>query len=72
MFVPSEIVANGPREPGVGAELIGTGQSLSFVEAELNKIPISRMDSLASSDTDIEDINQDFEVSYKIKRCRES
>jgi hypothetical protein len=56
------MVVNGPREPGVGAELITPDESLNY-EDELNKIRISRVNSIASSEQDIDDRNQDFEVS---------
>lgn len=59
-----DMVANCPREPGVGAELISPEGSLNY-EAELNKVSISRLNSLASSgEPDIEDRSKDFDVSF--------
>ncbi|XP_043270635.1 SH3 domain-binding protein 5 homolog [Venturia canescens] len=56
-----DMVANGPREPGVGAELVSPEDSLNY-ETELNKVSISRVNSLASSsDPDAEDRNKDFD-----------
>lgn len=66
-----DIVANGPREPGVGAELITPEESLNY-EAELNKIKISRMNSIASSDPDLDDREKDFEDVLELKQRVES
>ncbi|XP_001603858.2 SH3 domain-binding protein 5 homolog [Nasonia vitripennis] len=62
-----DIVANGPREPGVGAELVTPDESLNYQE-ELNKVRISRVNSIASSEQDIDDRNQDFEDVKELKQ----
>lgn len=54
-------MTKGPREPGVGAELISPTESLSY-ENELDKLSLSRINSLASSEPDIDERAQDFEV----------
>lgn len=59
------MVINGPREPGVGAELVTPDESLNYQD-ELNKVRISRVNSIASSDQDIDDREQDFEVSISV------
>ncbi|KAH0552629.1 SH3 domain-binding protein 5 homolog [Cotesia glomerata] len=57
------IMVNGPREPGVGAELITPDGSLDYKD-ELNRVTAGRLDSLTSetdSDErarDIEDVNE--------------
>ncbi|KAJ8675891.1 hypothetical protein QAD02_011677 [Eretmocerus hayati] len=61
-----DIVANGPREPGVGAELVTPDESLDYLEA-LNKVRISRVNSIASSDQDLDDRSQDFEDVRELK-----
>ena len=61
-FLIIDIVANGPREPGVGAELVTPDESLNYQE-ELNKVRVSRVNSIASSEQDVEDRSRDFEVS---------
>ncbi|XP_043460956.1 SH3 domain-binding protein 5 homolog [Leptopilina heterotoma] len=66
-----DIVANGPREPGVGAELITPEESLNY-EAELNKIKISRINSIASSDPDLDDREKDFDDVLELKQRVES
>ncbi|XP_011500826.1 PREDICTED: SH3 domain-binding protein 5 homolog isoform X2 [Ceratosolen solmsi marchali] len=58
---------NGPREPGVGAELITPEESLNY-EEELNKIRVSRVNSIASSEQDADDRNQDFEDIQDLKQ----
>ncbi|XP_024945540.1 uncharacterized protein LOC107272480 isoform X2 [Cephus cinctus] len=64
-----DMVANGPREPGVGAELISPPESLNY-QAELNKLNISRINSLASSsnETDIDDRARDFEDVFVLRQ----
>lgn len=61
-----DIVANGVREPGVGAELISPADSLNY-EDELKKINVSRMNSVASSDLDMDERTKDFEDVYELK-----
>ncbi|XP_014207565.1 SH3 domain-binding protein 5 homolog [Copidosoma floridanum] len=60
------ILANGPREPGVGAELVTPDECFNY-EEELNKLKISRVNSIASSDQDLEDRIQDFEDVKNLK-----
>lgn len=45
----------------MGAELVTPDESLNYQE-ELNKVRISRVNSIASSEQDIDDRSQDFEV----------
>ena len=58
-----DIIVNGPREPGVGAELVTSKESLNYQD-ELNQIRLSRVNSIASSEADFDDRYQDFEVSF--------
>lgn len=46
----------------MGAELVTPDESLNYQE-ELNKVRISRVNSIASSEHDVDDRTQDFEVS---------
>ena len=58
------MVANGPREPGVGAELTSPESSLSY-EDQMNKVSIVRLNSIASSsEPDIDDRAKDFDVRF--------
>lgn len=60
-----DMVASGPREPGVGAELTSPEDSLNY-DNGLDKVSISRVNSIASSsDPDGEDRNKDFDVSLR-------
>ncbi|XP_012282767.1 SH3 domain-binding protein 5 homolog [Orussus abietinus] len=62
-----DMVVSGPREPGVGAELISSADSLNY-DAELNKVNVSRINSLASSEPDTDDRAQDFEDVLELKQ----
>lgn len=61
-------MTKGPREPGVGAELTSPTESLSY-EAELDKLSLSRMNSLASSEPDTDERAQDFDVIIESRVC---
>ncbi|XP_046604546.1 uncharacterized protein LOC124297491 [Neodiprion virginianus] len=63
-------MTKGPREPGVGAELISPTASLSY-EAELDKLSLSRINSLASSEPDIDERTRDFEDVDDLKQRME-
>ncbi|XP_012255680.2 SH3 domain-binding protein 5 homolog [Athalia rosae] len=61
-----DIMTKGPREPGVGAELQSPTESLSY-EAELDKLSLSRINSIASSEPDLEERHRDFEDVDELK-----
>lgn len=66
-----DIMVNGPREPGVGAELISHDENLNYTD-ELNKITVSRLNSTASSEPDIDDRAQDIDDIIELKQRMEN
>ncbi|KAK0175611.1 hypothetical protein PV327_009351 [Microctonus hyperodae] len=65
------MMVNGPREPGVGAELISPAESLNY-EKELNNVTGDRMNSLASGSSDIDERERDIADIMELKERMEN
>lgn len=59
------MMVNGPREPGVGAELISPAESLNY-EKELNNVRGDRMNSLASGSSDVDTDERERDIAVRI------
>lgn len=64
------ILANGPREPGVGAELVTPPEECLNYEEDLERYTLTRVDSLTSSEPEIDDRVHDFEVRNFESGCQ--
>ncbi|XP_057335800.1 SH3 domain-binding protein 5 homolog [Microplitis mediator] len=60
------IMVNGPREPGVGAELITPDASLDYKD-ELNRVTAGRLSSLTNSEADSDERTRDIEDVNELK-----
>ena len=60
-----DLLVNGPREPGLGAELETPEENLNYQD-DLQKLTLTRVNSVASSEADFDDRAQDLEVCTKL------